>query len=63
MKNETLSGDLLIGVPAIAQYLGVSERRVYHWTQKSLIPSFKIGVLTAARRSELDEAMSKKGAA
>ena len=62
MKSTELGNDLLIGAPAIAAYLNVNERRVYHWATQSYIPTFKIGPLIAARRSELDEALSNRGA-
>ena len=62
MKSTELGNDLLIGAPAIAAYLNVNERRVYHWATQSYIPTFKIGPLIAARRSELDEALRNKGA-
>jgi hypothetical protein len=57
-----LGDDLLIGAAAIAAYLNVLERRVYHWGKRGYIPIFKIGPLLAARRSELDEALRNKGA-
>ena len=62
MQSTELGDDLLVGAPAIAAYLKVNERRVYHWATQSYIPTFKIGPLIAARRSELDEALRTKGA-
>ena len=62
MEGNELGNDLLVGAPAIAAYLNVNERRVYHWATRSYIPTFKIGPLIAARRSELDQALSNKGA-
>jgi hypothetical protein len=62
MAGNELGNDLLVGAPAIAAYLQVNERRVYHWATQSYIPTFKIGPLIAARRSELDEALSNKKA-
>jgi hypothetical protein len=61
MPRQQLSDDLLIGAPAIAAYLNVSVRRIYHWAGRDFIPTFNIGTLVAARRSELDEALSEKG--
>jgi hypothetical protein len=58
MEGNELGNDLLVGAPAIAAYLNVNERRVYHWATRNYIPTFKIGPLIAARRSELDEALS-----
>ena len=62
MEGYDVGNDLLVGAPAIAAYLQVNERRVYHWSAQSYIPTFKIGPLIAARRSELDEALRNKGA-
>ncbi len=60
MSNEELGADLLIGASAIAAYLNVSPRRIYHWAKRGYIPTFNIGPhLIAARRSELDEALRK----
>jgi len=61
MDGKELGTDLLVGAPAIAAYLKVNERRVYHWATQSYIPTFKIGPLIAARRSELDEALRNGG--
>jgi excisionase family DNA binding protein len=64
MKSEELGDDILRGASAIADYLNESERCVYHWTAKGYIPTFKIGALICARKSELDALMrGKKGAA
>ena len=54
MECNELGNDLLVGAPAIAAYLNVNERRVYHWATCNYIPTFKIGPLIAARRSELE---------
>ena len=62
MPASNLGDDLLLGAPAVAAYLKVNERRVYHWAAQGYIPTFKIGNLIAARRSELDEALRNKGA-
>ena len=62
MESKKLGNDLLVGAPAIAAYLQVNERRIYHWATQNYIPTFKIGPLIAARRSELDEALRNKGA-
>jgi hypothetical protein len=61
MQLNKLGDDLLVGAPAIAKYLKVNERRVYHWAAQSYIPTFKIGPLIAARRSELDQHLRNGG--
>ena len=48
MEGNDVGNDLLVGAPAIAAYLQVNERRVYHWAAQSYIPTFKIGPLIAA---------------
>jgi len=61
MEGNDVGNDLLVGAPAIAAYLQVNERRVYHWAAQSYIPTFKIGPLIAARRSELDQHLRNGG--
>lgn len=51
-----LAEDLLIGAPAIAEYLGWDTRRVCH-AQKYL-PIDRVGKLLKGRKSELDRALS-----
>ena len=57
-QGERLSGDLLIGAAAIAAYLGVKPRQVWHWASTGKIPTFKTGALTCARKSQLNQALS-----
>lgn len=47
------SGDLLLGAPAIAKFLGVTQRQVYRLVADNIVPSFKAGGTIAARRSSL----------
>lgn len=47
------SGDLLLGAPAIAKFLGVTQRQVYRLVTDKVVPSFKAGGTIAARRSSL----------
>jgi hypothetical protein len=61
MTQRPLGDDLLVGVAAIAQYLSISERRIYHWADRGYITTFKIGPLIAARRSQLDQALQQGG--
>ena len=53
-----LSDDLITGAPAIADYLGWKERRVYHFVRTKKLPITKIGGLLVARKSELQKALS-----
>lgn len=52
-----LADDLLAGVPAIAQYIGKTERAAYHLIYNDQLPHFKIGRRIHARRTELDAAL------
>ena len=53
-----LANDLLVGAKPIAAFLGVSPRKVYHWAARGHIPTFNIGPLIAARKSQLRRKMS-----
>jgi excisionase family DNA binding protein len=43
MADNDLANDLIGGVPAIAAFLGFSERQTYHLLEKGKLPAFKIG--------------------
>lgn len=54
----TLSGDLLRGADAIAEYLygdAGQRRKVYHLAETSRLPIFRLGSVLCARRSILIE--------
>jgi hypothetical protein len=53
MEAQDLADDLLSGVPAIAEFTGWPERRVYYLAEKKLIPLFKIGDRWHGRKSTL----------
>lgn len=55
---ETLADDLILGAPAIAKETGFKVRQVYNLAEKGLIPVFKVGASLAARRSQLNQALS-----
>ncbi len=62
---SSLADDLLIGALPIATYLGVvnkrgepDTKRIYAWASRQIIPTFKLGDLLAARKSELQQALS-----
>lgn len=68
--SENAESDLLYGVPAIAAYLGLTEKQARHRIEAGSIPTFKMpGTRTVcARRSSLTawlaelEASAKGGA-
>ena len=45
--------DLMYGVPAIASYLKMTAKQVYHLHDQGNLPTFKIGGKVCARRSTL----------
>jgi excisionase family DNA binding protein len=60
MTDNAAEGvDLLYGVPAIADYLGISKRTAYHLVETHRIPFFRIGKILCARRSKLLAAMDR----
>ena len=52
-NDNNPAGDLLLGAPAIASFLGVTQRQVYRLVGEGLVPSFKLGGTVSARRSTL----------
>jgi predicted DNA-binding transcriptional regulator AlpA len=54
VENDRTAGDLLIGARAIALFLGVTPRQVYHLAEQRTAPSFKVGGSVAARKSSLN---------
>jgi hypothetical protein len=48
------SHDLLAGAAAIADYLGMTERRVRYLAEKELLPVFWMGKRMMARKSTLE---------
>lgn len=47
------SGEMLYGVPAIAMHLGMTAKTVYHLHTRKRIPTFKLGRMVCATRSDL----------
>jgi hypothetical protein len=45
--------DLLTGAEAIATFMGVKPRRIYHLAETQRLPVFRIGSTLCARRSTL----------
>lgn len=57
-----IADDVLIGAKAIADETGIKVRQVYRLAELGGIPTFKLGGTLAARRSELQQALSAKAA-
>ena len=54
VKGDTVKGgDLLYGVPAIADFLGLRVRQARHQCETGRVPTFKLGQIICARRSTL----------
>lgn len=51
--NDNLAADMLRGADAIAGYLGLPRRTVYHAVAKGHLPHFRIGETVCARKSSL----------
>lgn len=43
MEQEKEGTDLLYGVPAIAEFLGLGNRQVYHLKDTGALPTFTLG--------------------
>lgn len=54
MNDNTTTGDLLYGVPAIAAHLNLGDQQVYHLAAIGRLPTFKIGRRICARISSLN---------
>lgn len=53
MEQVSLKDDMLYGAAAIAQYLGIDRRAVYHLVANARIPNFRLGENVCARKSTL----------
>jgi hypothetical protein len=53
------TADLLYGVPAIAEFLGMTPAAVYHLAAQKRIPTFKVGKTICARRARILEAFEQ----
>lgn len=53
VANGGSEADLLYGVKRIAQHLGLTNRQVEHMIARGSIPTFKLGKITCATRSDL----------
>jgi nitrogen PTS system EIIA component len=50
----------ILTIEEVAQYLRVSERTVYDWAHRGLIPAAKIGTAWRFKRNELDQWVNAK---
>lgn len=62
-RNDSLAEDLLIGAQTIGHFLGLTAPQVFHLHRKRALPTFKMGALVCARKSELRSQLSAAGQA
>jgi hypothetical protein len=55
-EEKQLSDDVLFGAPAIAQFVGLSERQVYH--QQKNLRLKKLGAILVGSRKRLTELLT-----
>jgi hypothetical protein len=61
MNNETLAGDILDGMKAIAEFLGHTERRCFYLAEKRLLDGvFKQGNRWIGLKSVMREAYERR---
>jgi hypothetical protein len=51
--TSSLADDVLIGTRAIADFIGIDERKCFHWLANKYIPASKTGNLWTSTRSAL----------
>ncbi|EBU7498353.1 hypothetical protein DK058_26135, partial [Salmonella enterica subsp. enterica serovar Typhi] len=61
--QQELAEDILRGADAIATYMGLPRRAVYHAVAKGQLPAFRIGETVCARKSTLRGWIAKQEAA
>lgn len=52
--------NLLMGGAAIATYLGITKRQVFHLHDQKRLPTFSIGRTVCVRKSDLDEWLERQ---
>jgi hypothetical protein len=57
-KADRLADDMLVGAPAIAEYLGVNEKAVYYMHRKKRLPIGKLGKNLIASKRKLQRAIA-----
>ena len=51
--RTTIPGDLLYGAPAMADFIGITERQVRHRCDTDQLPHFKIGKTLCGRKTTI----------
>lgn len=58
--SAPLKADLLYGVAAIAEHLGVTKRQALYLKEKGVIPTFYIDSTVCSRRSDLNDWLNQR---
>lgn len=58
--HPQISEDLIFGADAIAAFLGMDRRQVYHAHQMEHLPIFRIGSTLCARKSTLSNWIAER---
>jgi hypothetical protein len=53
VANDNIAGDVLRGADAIAAFMGLPRRAVYHAASKNTLPVFRLGETILARKTTL----------
>lgn len=51
--DPPIADDMLVGARPIGQFMGITERQVFHLADTNRIPVFRLGSRIAARKSTL----------
>ena len=60
-KDEKLADDILYGAPAIAKFVGLTERQIYH--QQRNLQLKKLGAILVGSKKRLKELLTGEAAA
>lgn len=60
MEDHLLSDDLIFGAEAIAEFLGLERRQIYHAAAMDHLPIFRIGSTLCCRKSTLSRWISDR---
>lgn len=53
-RPSQFTGEPLMTLSDVAEYLQIAQRTVYQWAQHDQMPSFKIGNVWRFKRSDID---------
>ena len=62
-SNPPSGGDMLYGVAAIGEFLGLKKRQALYLIESERVPFFRVGKIICARRSSLTQWLAEQEAA